>query len=280
MHGMGKSRLRKIVSILITVIFTVLIIILMACGGLISGLYNKQLLNDALSKSSFYQEQYESLSQQLLTLLDDMGMPESVAQGVLTEDQVYVDGKAYLNSALNGRTRVPDTTAITKKLRENISLYLTENQVEASQVKVGINQVVNRFQIDYQNTISFRYIDRFVAGREKCLKVVKVLVPITSICLVAVTVWLLMLYRHKHKAIRYLACGTAAGTILYGLFAISIRGRISVENLIAGQSAYQDFISRYLKMAMNQQYFMVLVGVIAFLVLTLLIPILRRQERY
>ena len=124
----GKRNARKIVSLTMSFLLTVLVTVMMIAVGFRLGICNKDIFVQNMIDNTYYETLYEDMNTNLKLLLWENSLPITLAEGVFQESQVYIDGKNYVNSALSGKETVIKTKKIEKQLRQNIETYVEENQ--------------------------------------------------------------------------------------------------------------------------------------------------------
>ncbi|MFA9464594.1 MAG: hypothetical protein ACERKN_09930 [Velocimicrobium sp.] len=278
MMKMSKYRLRNLISSLISFFLSLLLTILFLSISFRVGICSQEIFLHSVSNSDYYEVLYDKLSSHMYALLDRAKLPERVGEGVISESQVYIDGKVYINSVLKGKHPSIETTEIEDKLRSNIENYLTEQSIPLEPMKDGIDEIIDTVVIDYKNSLQFKLADYFYdysasyATWENRILIFNLIVdPILIL-------FLLFLHRKKHHALRYVSYAAISATIANTLFVMYRMRVVESHSILQGDTFYQQMVHSYIKDGIAQGYYISIAGGILFLISLSITQILKRHK--
>ncbi len=277
----GKRQARKVTAFLLSLLLTIVITIVMIAGSFRLGICNSSIFVKNVFDNDFYEALYEQLDNELKYLLWEQELPIHLAEGVFVDSQIYIDGKTYINSVLNGKEPKINTTKIEETLTQNIKNYLEEKgqDIEKTSIKKKIETIVTKTTSNYKNNISFTLADYFYEFSTQYGKVTNFIFLCGGILVLGMITILLGIYHRKYRALRYVIYATVTATIsntLYTMYATKI---LTVAN-ISGNDLYYKMVENYLKEASTQGYFISLVGVVFIITILLLIHMGKKKYKH
>lgn len=272
-----KNASRTIISLILSFFLALLFTAILICVSFSAGLCNVEIFSHSVSDSDYYDTLYEKLNGNLEELLVQAKLPKSVGEGVLSRSQVYVDGKVYVNSVLEGKQPKIETSEIEEKLQLNIETYLEEKEISAKQVKQGVDEIIDTVIIDYKNSLEFKLVDYFKEYRNLYSTwVIRIL--IFSFILSAVDIFLLLcIHPRKHRAVRYVTYAALAATISNFIYTYYCVRSIQSWDVLKSGSDYSRMVEEYLRVGISQGYYISLIGAVLFLVLLTVTKLLKKQ---
>lgn len=278
MKKANKYRLRSLIALFFSFLFALLLCLMLVAISIKGGLCSKQIFLRSVSNSDYYEVLYERLNQNMDTLLAKAKLPKKVGEGVLSESQVYIDGKVYITSVLEGKHPTIDTTEIESMLRANIEAYLTEQEISVEAMQSGITEIVDTVVIDYENSLQFKLADYFYdytriyhAWANKVLLVNAILDPILILLL-------LLMHRKKYHGMRYLIYATSSATASMLIYTSYRMHHLSIPGGDNLDGYYQQMADAYLREAAMQGYYISLIGAILVVVCIAVTYLLKKSK--
>lgn len=278
MKNKSKSTSRKIVCLILSFLLSLLISAIFLCISAGIGICNVEIFTHNVADSTYYDTLYTRLNENLLTLLEQAEMPKSVGKDVLSQNQVYIDGRVYVNATLEGKHPEINTDDIEKKLLENINNYLDEKGIPKEKVEEGINEIVDTMVIDYRNSLSLKIVDYFYNYRQSFLSWIYKIVIGSLLGVILITVLLIGLYKRKHRSIRYISYAVLTASIVNLFYTVRAAGIVRQWEFAGNDSYYSKMVKEYLMEALNSGYYMTIAGIILFFVFLVLTKTLKKQN--
>lgn len=276
-----KRQARKVTAFLLSLLLTIVITTMMIAGSFRLGICNPSIFVKNVFDNSFYESLYEELDNELKYLLWEQELPIHLADNVFVDSQIYIDGKTYINSVLNGKEPKINTTKIEETLTQNIKTYLEEKgqDIEKTSVKKKIETIVTKTASNYKNNISLTLADYFYQFSIQCEKVTNLIFLCGGILVLGIIAILLGIYHRKYRALRYVIYAIVTATISNTLYTMYATKRLTITN-VSGNALYYQMVENYLKEASRQGYFISLVGVVFIITILLLIHMGNKKYKH
>lgn len=263
----NQYRLRGLVCLLLSFLLTLLLGVLFLSISIQAGIGNPDIFSKSVSSSEYYEVLYEKLNTHMYSLLEKAKLPHSVGEGVISENQVYIDGKVYINSVLKGRHPVIETAEIEEKLQDNIVQYLQEQGIETEPMADGIREIVDTVVIDYNNSLQFKLADYFYEYSSLYHKWGTV-VLLVNLILVPIIVFLLLFTHHrKYHGMPYISYAVLSATIINTIVTAYSQRSVKGWSILQGDEFYRQMAFNYLHEGIMQGYYISIAGGILLLVL-------------
>ncbi len=274
-----KRQVRKLAALLLSLLLTIITTVMMIAESFRLGICNQDIFVRNVFDNSFYEALYEQLDNDLKLLLWEQEFPIHLAEGVFQDSQIYIDGKTYINSVLNGKETKVNTTKIEETLAQNVETYLEERgeDIEKTSVKKKIEKIVNVTAENYKNNISLSLTDYFYEFCTKYEKLTNIIFLSGTIAGFITIVLLLGMYHRKYRAFRYIVYAITTAAICNTYYTMHLTRGLTVEN-VSGNKLYYQMVENYLKEASRQGYFVSLAGVV--LAITVLVIIHMSKKKY
>ena len=275
----NKRKARKITSLVLALFLAIIISVMMIAVSFRIGICNKDIFIQNMFDNTYYESLYEDMQNRLKLALWEASLPVSLADGVLQDSQVYIDGKNYINSVLNGKEPKSNTAKIEEKLTQNIESYLKENKSNADIAASKIEEIVNTVAADYKNSTAFLSADYFYQYQIHYVKVTNILlIAGTALCFIII-VMLLEMYHRKYRALRYVVYAVTTSTVVNTLYTAHLTKMLTVGNMISESGNYYQMVENYLIESSRQGYYVSLAGVVLTATLLLLIKVTKKKYR-
>ncbi len=274
-----KKKLKvKAISLVFTFLLTMLLIVLFVCLDLYFGVFHDKSILRKVNESNYYNEVYKVLNTDAEALVTEAGLPASVMEEVITLERVYINGKQYIEAALQGRTADISTAKLREKLLENINSYLASADIlQEQEVAAGVEGLVKDVEQMYLQKIRVEYIHYLTDYRIKFLSALRWVIPLLLLLIGVTCYFLIKIHPYKHRGIRQidyalnaasvLAIGTAVYLLTTGNY---IKSGITPEY-------YSKFISLSLQWDFQVLLYLGCIGAAVSLVLMTLIGFMRNQ---
>ena len=274
----GKRNARKIVSLTMSFLLTVLVTVMMIAVGFRLGICNKDIFVQNMIDNTYYETLYEGMNTNLKLLLWENSLPITLEEGVFQKSQVYIDGKNYVNSALSGKETAIKTKKIEKQLRQNIETYLEENQA-VSLTDSEIEKILERTSLEYQQKTAAPLADRFYQFESRYTMVTNVVLAVSAVLCLVILFFLLKMYHRKYRAIRYMVYAMTTATIVNTLYTWYLTQSLTISNIVLGNSEYIKMADKFLAEGMKQGYYVSLAGAVATVALLLMIQTMKKKYK-
>lgn len=278
MEKRNRYKLKEWMSIFLSFLLSLLLSTLLLSISVQVGIGSQKIFVHSVSNGDYYKLLYDKLNSNMDALLEKANLPDYVGEGVISENQVYIDGKVYINSVLKGKHPTIDTTGIDKKLRKNVEAYLSEHSIPLESLKDGIDEVVDTVVIDYKNTLSFKFADYFYEY-SKIYQKWGTIVLLTNVILCPIILGVLFsIHKRKHRVIRYISYATITATAINILYTILGLQYIQNLELLQGSSSYHQMAKAYLIEGISQGYYISMAGAMVFFILLAITKLLKNTK--
>lgn len=272
-----QHRIRFVINLILSFILTLLLTTILYSLSLRVGICNQDIFVRSVSDSTYYEELYENLTQHLNMMLEKAKLPSSVGEGVIDDSQVYIDGKVYITSVLQGKHPEIETEEIEEKLKTNIEEYLVSKDVPMDKMEAGIDEIVDSILIDYRNTLEFKMADYFYEYSQTYGHITQIVLLVSTILSLIIIVLLLMTHHRKYRGIRYISYAMISATLLNLILILQYSRQIANWN-INTDSFYYQMIQNYLNEGTRQGYYICVGGMIVCIVLLATTRLLKKQK--
>lgn len=272
-----KIKLKNLVSYIMAVFIALSICLCFISVILKGGLFNDTTLKKCLNESTYYEEKSKLLNSRLKDRVNAAGLPDSVANDVITDRMVTLHANKIINDGIAGKHSTPDTSALEEKLSLNISQYLKDNNIEENkQLKDAENVLIKEVSGEYATQMTFNFVNIFRMYNDKYLNAINIIIIVSVIICVICTMISVLIHRRKYRGLRYSGYGILAGSVLSGIVSLLIKGKIL--SVIPPEGAtYYNVIQSYIKQSFNQNIYICLAGVLIFCLITITNGYLKKE---
>lgn len=242
------------------------------------GLYldygNDKVLMSSLTQSKYYDGLHEELNQKINELAAERSIPEDVLKDVVTSEKIFIDSNNYITKTLDGQYENINTDVIENGVKEKVTNYLNEQQVEiTSSIEESINSLAQLSSVIYKNKIELKFIDYYKEYQKTLNKTIGIVLIITIVFIAISSVLVIRMYRSKHKGVRFIAYGLI-GSIYMNLMSILFFNPI--KGLDITPDYYREFLELFIHKCKMQNMLLVVVQLVILSVLFYLIRLLKK----
>ena len=266
------------ISTIIAFLLSVFLTLASYLGGIYFGLFNNNLILDALNSTNYYNAILDNTSEKAAALAIPMGLPADIFNNVFTLDSTYSDGRAIMQNAFKGESYTLDTSDIENRITSNINIYLTSKNLTATpEQQNNINEFAQTVAGEYVKNISIPYINYYVQLRSMFSNVVMIGLPVLLLLSAAAVFLLIRLHRWLHRSLRYITYGTLAAAIMTGTIPLYALISGSYRHLNVSPEYFYNFLISYITQSIvTFLYISLLLFVISFALITVIY--FRRKE--
>lgn len=273
-----RKRIRRSLSLVLSYILSLVFFLLFVLIGIKAGVFNNNVILDRLNKSNYYHSIYETVLDNVESVLLPTGLNESVLNSVITMDMVYIGAKNTIEGTIRGEQVTQDTSGLENRLIKNIEDYAAENGIAyGTEQGQGLIKLSKDIAFEYTRMMDFPFINYYVKYRSIYDKLFVILVPVLLVIAGFIIVMLLRMQRYKHRAVRYIEYSTLASTIMISLFPLYLLISGNYRKINVSPRYFYDFMVGYLKWDIEVFLYIGGIGLIISLSLLLLIGNLKRR---
>lgn len=246
-----KNILRNCVSIALSFVLCIIFTGFFCVVGLQTGAFSKDMTLEKINESDYYNKAYNELTNNIDTILEGKGYPKGIADIVITDKRVYINGKQYIQNSLDGKNTKISVTKIHQELTDLLNAYyITKGIVVDDNIKNHITGTVNSIETEYIRMIRFQFVDYIRSYKKAYYSVLQWGLPIAFVLTVILVVILLRLHKYVHRGIRYIALSilSAAGITALLPLLMLFQGayKMSIKPVY-----YANFLTEYLKWSLT-----------------------------
>ena len=241
-----RIKLRLATSVVFSLLLTLLIFVLLLNIGIGFGVFNNNAVIRTLNKTSYYEKIYSDIHMKVQELLKSADMPAELFDDVINKRRVHVALNNYVNNTLLGEVAFLGTDKLVSELNDCIENYYDTLKTEhIDEIKTIARELIYNIELVYNNSIQNPTIYIILDIREQFTKVLIYLYPILIILIAVIGFCLIKLYRHKHRALRYINYAMLAASLLLIIFSTGYLVKGNYEWLNGLPDYYCDFFSSY-----------------------------------
>ena len=241
-----RVRLRHATSVVFSFLLTLLIFMLLINIGICFGIFSNNAVIRTLNKTDYYEKIYADIHVKIQELLKSADMPAELFDNVINKRRVHVAANNYVNKTLLGEEALLDNDKLARELNDSILSYYdtlgTEQNVETDTIT---KELIYNTELVYNNGIQNPTINIILDIREQIIKVIIYLYPILIILIAVISFCLFKLYRHKHRALRYVNYAMLSASLLLIILSTGYIVKGNYEWLNGLPDFYSDFFSSY-----------------------------------
>ena len=179
------NRLKIILGYLFGFIFAISLSLLIGLVLVKSTLFNKSYIKNLFVKNNYSSYIYKSIDENMKDYMVSSGLPESILDGLYTEDDIKSELNGYLNSVYSGKVYNTNKSVIEGKIRENIDAFMKSHNLGISDTE-ELDSFISEITDYYSNEITlYRVLDRFVIYVPKVIKYINYsLIVVSVLCVV------------------------------------------------------------------------------------------------
>lgn len=263
-HGhMNKYRYKNIISLLFSLMVTLASAAGLMAAVIINGICNPELLNQCINESSYYDDNVKLVTERLADRLKESGLPESMAEDVVSGSNVVIDMNQAVSSRLKGNTgyRV-DTSRFEEQLTAGINNYYAGQGVDTNdRLDQATELFVRQAGKEYASLIDYEDARYFTAYSEKYTGICKTAIYVCAGIVLVSLIMMVIIHRRKYRGVRYINYGLISGTILAIMLNVLLKSRLAdaIEN---DPAVNADIMGIYISDSFSQGMNMCLFGVI------------------
>lgn len=255
--GKKHGKVRKVCSISISILLGVLCFVILTVGGLLTGLFNRQLIIEKVTKSGYYEKSYQVFLNQTESLLKETNLPNAWIEETISFRRYYMVQRDYIANGLKGKEARLLTQKLTEELLEPITIT-SENEEK-------INNLMTRIMTQYEKNVKPEFVPIIYNSRKTFIKLSIVIVIVCCLVIAGLIFMLFHMYQHRHKSISYLVYGVIGASLLEIIFTVLLK-RIDYQS-ISNIEHYQKWISLYIKESINVFLYMGGAGILLIIAL-------------
>lgn len=225
-HGSHKRRrrMRHLVSLILSFLLALCITSFLVLVGCKVGIFNTSVLLSQLNKTNYYENISNAIRENVGDIIRPTGLPDSVLEGVIDDDRVYLDVKATIEASLENKEYHADMTYLEQTFTNNIDAYIKkEHKLSNASTQAGLKKLLNEIKAEYIRLLDFPFIKYFVKYQAMYDKI---FLPAAGGLLVVIIVLcfaLIKMQRWAHRGIRYISYATLASVIMTGILPLIIQ---------------------------------------------------------
>ena len=213
-----KRKYRTAASLAVTIVLSAALFLLFLSIEMLTGYFRPRAFRDSLRESGYAEEMEQEMIGKQKELFSSYGLPESLADEIWEENEIYLAFYKYLDEAedADGQWDAEDfgQRAALKKYLKAQEVYETYSVKEALEAVASQSEAIGRRYV-YPSFVKSYY--EFVGERRMgFLTVAGVSASVALLCIALLMWW----YHSRHRALRFVAGGffTAAIWNLSGMF--------------------------------------------------------------
>lgn len=269
-------RTKSVLSYLMSFFIMICTVLIFMCVTLKLGLFNPSVIESSMHKGNYYEYRLKILNNGIENLLTEAGLPENLAEGVVTDSMMSIDTSSYISNTLNNKPVSYDTEMLETKFKDNVTEYLRGQGITPDEkLERYISGMASEAAAIYKSNISFEFINPYMEFSAKYNNMLKP-VAIASIAVIIIcAVLLLLLHARKYRAIRFCTYGLLPGCIVT-VFA-SLYAKRTFMGLIDGDGTYYDVMRMYISSAFSQGYIIAFGGIMLCCISLLITYVFRKK---
>lgn len=278
-HSSSRAavRYKNIISFIMAVFIGLGLCMSLVCFVMKGGLLNNTTLKQSLNESNYYSDKADRLEEALKKRVKEAGLPETIAEDVITDRMVTIHANKIINEGVNGKVTKLDTSEMETKLREGIEAYVKMKNIEMNDdMTNSIDILLKETTSEYATQMTFNFVNVFNIFSEKYIGTINILIIVGIAVCVICTIVLLVIHRRKYRGLRYSAYGVLAGSILSGVVSLLMRSSI-MKAVPSGSEAYYEVIRTYISNSFGQAVYICLAGIFIFCLFTAVTGYLRKE---
>lgn len=209
-----KQVVALVFSFLLTLCFTSCLFLI----GCEAGIFNDRIILSQLDKTAYYASVNDAIRENVSELLLPSGLPDTILDGVIDEDEVRHDTKNAVQMSLKGQGYKADTRGLEARFKQNIQTYIEENAIViGEETEEGIEQLLAAIKKEYERCMDFpftKYFVRYQAAFHKFLIPALALFVVMSVFICMI---LIRMQRWRHRGMRYISYATLASALMVGI---------------------------------------------------------------
>lgn len=271
----SSRSLRHLISIWITFFLSVCCLVILFFIQFRTGFLSNRNFRESLRESEYNKGAFQQLEGSLTELFRNHAI-------ALEPDKIIDENRAYLlltnwtDSVLAGGR--PDVQKeIDGLLDQGLAAYLPDTAEEES-VQQSMVSVENEAAALLERYVFPDFVEEFHEYRNQAGEAMWKGMLSFGGAAVLLMVVLLMMYRHKYKAFRYMMAGVFSA-LLCNLLLLFLFMRLQIgSRMVTGPDYYQNFLQDFIRLALNQCGIVVFIAMCAGILGILGIKILRQRR--
>lgn len=254
------------------------------CGILISaqvllGFCSTKVLMSSQETSHYYEKAYEAVKTEIDGAVEAAGLPAGLAEGVITQEGVYMDGANFTKKVMRGIDAEIDTGELEDNVRGKIQAYLTKNKIDTANADVSsvVDSIAAKAGSVYKNKVSFAFAEQFYKYTGKLRNAMYIAVAAAAVLTALSAFLLLRMYKHKHRAMRFFSAGLLGGLLAYAACAVTAWVTQPFGISVTPQF-YMDFIAEFVRESLEPCIIVFCVGLVLYLASELCTAALKKRR--
>jgi hypothetical protein len=249
--------------------------------GLRMGLFGNATIEKAIIESNYYEESYRELTSQIDWFMSDSDLPVEVILTDLSLEQFYIDARTQTQRIIRGIETNQLTTLVNEKkqeILESLTYEYEKRNIEiSSDLQVKLEETAELASQLYQEQLELGLVKEIINYRDS-FETLGIWIMLGALVLGSVIIGLLLkMYRHKHKAIRYLVYSAISASGMLILSVIVMLKHIDYSSILEGKEHYQRLIETYIRESELALLYPAGCGIIISCLLLVLIKELRKR---
>ena len=220
-HGhMNKYRYKNIISLLFSLMVTLASAAGLMAAVIINGICNPELLNQCINESSYYDDNVKLVTERLADRLKESGLPESMAEDVVSGSNVIIDMNQAVSSRIKGDTVYKaDTSRFEEQLTAGINNYYAVQGVDTNdRLDHATELFVRQAGKEYASLIDYEGARYFTAYSEKYTGICKTAIYVCAGIVLISLIMMVIIHRRKYRGVRYMCLfGVVLSVMVLGI---------------------------------------------------------------
>ena len=230
-----RNMMKHIAGLVFSFLLTLCIASFLLLLGCKIGVFNDAIILKQLEKTEYYENVRQAIYDNSVELLLPSGLPDTVLDGVINEEQVRYDSESTVHMGLKGEGYLPDMAQLEECFASNIEKYIQENNIAVGDdTEEGMAQLLEEIKKEYRRCMKFPFISYFVKYKAVFNRIFIPALVLFVVLIALICVILIRMQRWPHRGMRYISYATLAAVLMVGspiaaLVATGVHKRINVS---------------------------------------------------
>lgn len=272
------KKYRKMNSIISSFLLAICFCILQVLIGTYIGALNEDVILQKLQESNYYEDSYSQFVGGLQEQLAGSTITVDDVQEVLSFQQFYIDERTVIMDTLQGQNYSLNIKEKHEAIVKAVSaIYEQQGKVLTINISEQINQACDQMMKLYEETMECKLFSMITDYRREINRLSAITIPIVSLILITLILSIWSMYRHKHKALRFMAYAALSASMMNIVLIQIVSHTYDYSRVLTGPEYYQSFVKAYLQKIQSMYYYPAMIGAAVFIVLVLIIQKKRSQ---
>ncbi len=260
-----KSRLKVLSYYLVMIILSILVLGFSLVTLAKFTVFNEDYFINQLKKNDYYENLYQSISEEMSYYIIQSGLEDSVLSNIYTKEMVTDEINGVVDSFYHGKKIKVDTSVVKNNLENNIKDYLLKNNIVVSD-QASLDQFVDHMLDIYNEEIILsKYVEKLQGPFVKLSKLLDMLFIALIIVIAISSIGFRIFYKRTILTIPTISSATL---LLLGRYLFF--NRIDVKNILFWTDNVSNVIKSILwsisKFVCNEAIVLIIIGVVAFII--------------